>query len=89
MSETITPIEQLALGCARLCLSEELALIVKRSTKEHGSGSHCDPVRGVNDWEGWILFLAAIVMFIVTIAFFGAIGVGSVSAVKWAYDWLA
>jgi hypothetical protein len=34
-------------------------------------------------------FFAAIVMFIVTIAFFGAIGVGGVSAVKWAYEWLA
>jgi hypothetical protein len=30
----ITPIEQPAPGCARLCLSEELALIVERSTKE-------------------------------------------------------
>ena len=38
--------------------------------------------------DGYV-FLAAIVMFIVTIAFFGAIGVGGVSAVKWAYDWLA
>jgi hypothetical protein len=38
--------------------------------------------------DGYV-FLAAIVMFIVTIAFFSAIGVGGVSAVKWAYDWLA
>src|ERR1700757_2897495 len=33
MSEMITPTEQPAPGCARLCLSEELALIVERSTK--------------------------------------------------------
>jgi hypothetical protein len=31
-------------------------------------------------------FLAAILSFIVTIGFFGAIGIGGVSAVKWAYD---
>jgi hypothetical protein len=34
MPEMTTPIEQPAPGCARLCLSEELALIVERSTKE-------------------------------------------------------
>jgi hypothetical protein len=31
-------------------------------------------------------FLAAIVMFVVTIGFFGALGVGGLCAIKWASD---
>jgi hypothetical protein len=31
-------------------------------------------------------FLAAIAMFVVTIGFFGALGVGGLSAIKWASD---
>jgi hypothetical protein len=38
--------------------------------------------------DGYFI-LAGIVMFIATNGFFGAIGVGGVSAVKWAYDGLA
>jgi hypothetical protein len=38
--------------------------------------------------DGYFI-LAGIMMFIATVTFFGAIGVGGVSAVKWAFDGLA